>query len=101
MENDSEITAEYVLRNRRVQFLPGAAPALPDAAQILKAFREQFAGRCDAGIRKRLMAPLLEPANPFDAKAPRRIRQEAVVIGTLLLLALALTIIFNASAVAG
>jgi hypothetical protein len=43
---------------------------------------------------------LLEPANPFDAKAPRRLRKETVVLGALLAFATAVAILFNISAAA-
>jgi hypothetical protein len=42
----------------------------------------------------------LEPANPFDVKARRRLRQEAVVLGTLVFAALGLAVYFNLNAMA-
>ena len=102
MEHDSEITAEYVLRNRRTPLIQrSGASSSPDAAQMLHTFREQYKRRCDAGIWNRLSILLLEPRNPFDVRAPRPLRQEAVVIGALLLFALALMIVFNINAVVG
>jgi hypothetical protein len=43
---------------------------------------------------------LEEPANPFDPKARRRPRWGAAVLGTLILIALALAAYFNISAMA-
>ena len=45
----------------------------------METFRARFAKACDAGMWKRLSNAVLEPANPFDVKARRRLRQEAVV----------------------
>jgi hypothetical protein len=37
----------------------------------------------------------LEPANRFDVKARRHLRQEAIILGTLVLIALGLAVYFN------
>ena len=47
------------------------------ATRIVEAFRARFDKACDAGVWKRLSNVVLEPANPFDAKARRQLRQEA------------------------
>ncbi|MGH9630285.1 MAG: hypothetical protein ACRD7E_18375 [Bryobacteraceae bacterium] len=104
MEHDTEITAGTVLKARRSRGRAKISPSdlqsitSPDARQIRKAARRRFARACDAGIRKRLGSILLEPANPFYAKAPRRPRKEAVVLGSLLMFAAAMAIFFNLSA---
>jgi hypothetical protein len=51
-------------------------------------FRGRFGKAHDAGIWKRLSNVFLEPANPFDVKARRQFRQEAIVLGTFILTAL-------------
>ncbi len=43
---------------------------------------------------------VLEPANRFDAKARRQFRQEAIILGTLVLTALGLALYFNLKAIA-
>ena len=58
------------------------------AREIVEAFRARFAKGCDAGVWKRLSNAVLEPANPFDVKARRQIRQEALILGTLVFTAL-------------
>jgi hypothetical protein len=42
----------------------------------------------------------MEPANPFDAKARRQVRQEAIILGTLVFIALGLAVYFNLNAIA-
>ena len=63
--------------------------------EIKETAAARFAKACDAGVWKRLTSVLLEPANPFDAKAPRRLRREAVVLGSLVLTFLLLALYFN------
>jgi hypothetical protein len=103
MEHDVEITAGNVLS-------VGPATIIPDrllgtdyvertsAAEIVGAFRQRFARASDAGVWKRLSNAVLEPANPFDAKAHRGVRLEAAVLGPLVLAALGLAAYFNFSA---
>ena len=100
-----EITAEHVLYLVR----DGMSPAIPleaagiqspSAARIVETFRARFAKASDAGVWKRLSMVALEPANPFDVKARRQVRQEAIVLGTLVLTALGLAVYFNLSAIA-
>ena len=105
MEQDGEITAERVLRLVRSRM----SPAIPleaaciqsiSATRIVETFRARFAKGCDAGLWKRLSNAVLEPANPFDVKARRRLRQEAVVLGALVFAAFALAVYFNLNAMA-
>jgi hypothetical protein len=105
MDYDYNITAHQVLESRRkkplVETLTGIPPeiAVPDAENIREALRRRLAKTCNSGFRKRLTALILEPANPFNAKAPRKFRHEALVLGTLLLFALFVLVFFNLSAV--
>ena len=69
------------------------------AAQIVEAFRARFGKGCDAGIWKRLSNAILEPANPFDVKARRQLKQEAIILGTLVFTALGLAVYFNLMAI--
>jgi hypothetical protein len=101
MENETGINTEDILRGRRARFrfeIPPDALAtitLPAANQIREAAWRRFDKACDAGIWKRLARVVLEPANPLEANAPRRIRQEAIVLGSLIGLAVALALFFN------
>jgi hypothetical protein len=103
MEHDVEITAGNALSARSASTIPGRLPGADGvektaAAEIVEAFRERFAKASDAGVWKRLSNAVLEPANPFDAKARRRIRLEAAILGPLVLAALGLAAYFNFSA---
>jgi len=100
-----EITAEHVLclvRARVSPAIPPEAAAIqsPSAARIVESFRTRFAKACDAGVWKRLSNIVLEPANPFDLKTHRQIRQESVILGTLVFTALGLAVYFNLNAIA-
>jgi hypothetical protein len=66
----------------------------------VEGFRARFDKACDAGVRKRLSNAVFEPANRFDAKARRQLRQEAIILGTLVLTAFGLALYFNLNAVA-
>jgi hypothetical protein len=106
MEQDLEITAETVLHMVRTQMSPAipqeAAGIQSDsAARIVELFGRRFGKAYDAGIWKRLSNLFLEPANPFDVKACRQFRQEAIVLGTSILTALGLALYFNLKAIAG
>ena len=106
MEQDIEITAESVLHMVRTQTsspIPQEAAGIQtnSAARIVALFRERFGKAYDAGIWKRLSNVLLEPANPFDVKARRQFRQEAIILGTFILAVLGLAIYFNLEAIAG
>ena len=105
MEQVEEITAERVLRLVRFRMspeIPQEAAGIQNisATRIVETFRARFANACDAGVWKRLSNAVLEPANPFDVKGRRRLRQEAVVLGTLVFAALALAVYFNLNAMA-
>jgi hypothetical protein len=103
MKQGSEITAAQILTAKH----PGIHLEMPaeadgaqttSATQVIGAFRERFGNACDSGICKRLSNTVLEPANPFDVKSRRRVRQEAIIIGTLVCAALAFGAYFNLSA---
>ena len=105
MEQELEITAESVLHMVRTQtrspiHQEAAGIQTNSAARIVELFRGRFGKAYDAGIRKRLSNLFLEPANPFDVKARRQFRQEAIVLGTFILTALALALYFNLKAIA-
>jgi hypothetical protein len=105
MEQVEEITAERVLhlvRSRMIPAIPLEAASIQStsAKRIVGTFRARFAKACDAGAWKRLSNAVLEPGNPFDIRARRRLRQEAVVLGTLVFAALGLAVYFNLNAMA-
>ena len=104
MEKDVEITAAHVLSMGRSTIgseIPPACDGMDTvcAARIIEAFHVRFRKSCDAGVCQRLSNALLEPANPFAARSHRHVRQEAIILGTLVLAALGLAIYFNLSAV--
>ena len=103
MKHNSEITAEQVLSVNR----PAICVLLPvetdgfqtiTAPQVVEAFRERFGRAHNSGIWKRLLNTVVEPVNPFESKSRRRVRQEAIVLGTLVCAAIAFTAYFNLSA---
>jgi hypothetical protein len=102
MEQNDEITAEFILKHRRskrnFEVPPEEQITSPDARQIKKAAAARFAKRYDAGVWNRVATVILEPANPFDQKAPRRLRREAVVLGSMILAFLLTALYFNAIA---
>ena len=105
MEQDVENTAEHVLhlvRSSVCTEIPMGTAGIqnPSAARIVETFRARFAKACDAGMWKRLSNAVLEPANPFDVKAGRQFRQETLILGTLVFVALGLAVYFNVTAVA-
>jgi hypothetical protein len=105
LEQGGEITAERVLhlvRSRMIPEIPQEAAGIQStsATRIVETFRARFAKACDAGVRKGLSNAVLEPANPLDVKARRRLRQEAGVLGTLVFAALGLAVYFNLNAMA-
>jgi hypothetical protein len=104
MEQDGEITPERVLHQVRSRVSPAisleaARIQSPSATRIVETFSARFAKACDAGAWKRLSNAVLEPGNPFDVKAPRQPRQEALILGTLVFTALGLAVYFNLNAV--
>ena len=105
VEQVEEITAERVLhlvRSRMIPEIPQEAAGIQStsATRIVETFRARFAKACDAGVLKRLSNAVLEPANPFDVKAGRPLRQEASILGTLIVTALGLAVHFNLHAIA-
>jgi hypothetical protein len=105
MEQDDGIASERALHlvgSRAIPAIPleAAGIQIPSATETLEAFRARFAKACDAGVWKRLSNAVLEPANPFDAKARRCPKQETVILGALVLAALALAVCFNLHAMA-
>lgn len=105
MEQDLEITAESVLHMVRTQTsspIPRKAAGIQthSAARIVELFLGRFGKAYNAGIWKRLSNLFLEPANPFDVKACRQFRQEAIILGTFILTALGLALYFNLRAIA-
>jgi hypothetical protein len=104
MEQDLEIAAASVLHMVRTQTSPASPQEAAgiqsnSAARIVQLFRGRFGKAYDAGIWKRLSNVFLEPANPFDVKERRQFRQEAIVLGTFILIALGLALYFNLKAI--
>ena len=104
MEKDVEITAARVLRMGPSTIDPEIPPESDGmdtvcATRIVEGFRVRFGKVCDVGVCQRLSNALLEPANPFAARSRRHVRQEAIILGTLVLAALGLAVYFNLSAV--
>ena len=105
MEQDVGFAPEHALHvvgSNLIPAIPMEAAGIesPSATQILEAFRARFTKACDAGVWKRLSNAVLEPANPFDAKARRRAKQETVIFGALVFTAVALAVCFNLAAMA-
>ena len=92
-----EISPGYILKHRRSRPWPPQAVERDKAItkQIRKAANERFRKACDAGVWKRVSNIVLEPKNPFDAKAPRRPPQEAIVLGGLVLTSVLLAVYFS------
>lgn len=92
-----EISPAYILKHRRSRPWPPQAAERdkPITRQIRKAANERFRKACDAGVWKRISNIVLEPKNPFDAKAPRRPRQEAIVLGALVLTSVLFAVYFS------
>jgi hypothetical protein len=99
MEPDNEITGAFILKNRRskrnFEVPPEVEIASPGAKQIGKAAALRFAKACDAGVWNRIATIILEPANPFDHKAARRLRRETVVLGSIIVMFLVTALYFN------
>ena len=100
-----EITPEHaphLVRSRMHPKIPleDSGIQTPSATRIVEGFRARFDKACDAGVWKRLSNAVLEPANPFDVKAGRQLRQETLILGTLVFVALGLAVYFNVTAVA-
>jgi hypothetical protein len=104
MEKDVEVTAAHVLSMGRSTIgseIPTECDGMDtvSAIRIVEAFRVRFGQSCDVGVWQRLSNALLEPYNPFAAQSRRHVRQEAIILGTLVLGALGLAVYFNLSAV--
>ena len=100
-----EITPEHALhlvRSRMGPKIPleDGGIQTPSATRIVEGFRARFEKACDAGVWKRLSNAVFEPANPFDVKVRRQLRQETLILGALLFGALGLAIYFNVTAIA-
>ena len=98
MKDDTEITAEQILWGRPAPPCPDAAIQTISGTEVVAAFRRRFEIPADVGIWKRLFNTVFEAPNPFDAKPRRRMRPEAIILGTLALAAIALTTYFNLTA---
>jgi len=98
MTNDTERTAEQILRGRPLPTCPDAGILTISATEVVAAFRRRFETPPDIGIWKRLFHTVFEAPNPFDAKPRRRMRLEAIMLGTLALTAIALAMYFNLNA---
>lgn len=92
-----EIGPRYILKHRRSRPWSPQIVERDKAAtrQIRKAANDRFKKACDAGVWKRISNVVVEPTNPFDAKAPRRLRQQAVVLGALTLASVLLVVYFS------
>lgn len=100
-----EITPEHALHLVRSRMHPkipleDSGIQTPSARRIVEGFRVRFDQAYDVGVWKRLSNVVLEPANRFDTKARRQLRQEAIILGTLVLTALGLALYFNLNAIA-
>jgi hypothetical protein len=100
MLDQEETTSSYILKHRRARWSSGVEELdtkimVAGPKEIKEAAAARFGKACDAGVWKRLTSVLLEPANPFDPKVPRRLRRETVVLGSLVLTFLLLDLYFN------
>ena len=99
---EEKTTVSYILEHRRARWSSGVEEqdtvVSPRPKEIKKAARTRFDKACDAGVGKRLNSVVLEPANPFEPKAPRRLRRGAVVFGGMVLSFLLLALYFNLAA---
>jgi hypothetical protein len=100
MTLEEEIAAAYILKHRRARWSSGVEEldtktTVAGPKEIKETAAARFGKACDSGIWKRLSSVLLEPANPFDSKAPRRLRREAAVLGSMVLSFLLLALYFN------
>ena len=100
-----EITPEHALHLVRSRMHPkipleDSGIQTPSATRIVEGFRARFDKAWDAGVWKRLSNAVLEPANRFDVKTRRQIKQEAIILGTLVLTSLGLALYFNLNAIA-
>jgi hypothetical protein len=107
MEPEQQITAEDILWRQSPRRVPDISLATlparqtPTAAKIIESIRQRFAQSPDAGVLKRLANVALDPPNPFNPNARRQPRQDAVILGALILVELALVFYFNITSVVG
>jgi hypothetical protein len=99
---EEKTTASYILQHRRARWFSGVeerdtetSVVSPSPKEVKKAARTRFDKAYDAGVLKRLNSVWLEPANPFEPKAPRRLRREVVCVGGMVLCFLLLELYFN------
>ena len=96
MALEEEIT--NILKHRQLRWCPPEVEehiTVASPNDIKKTFAVRFGNACDSNVWKRLTSVLLEPANPFVHKSPRRLRREAVVLGGMVLSFLVLALYFN------
>ncbi len=98
MKNDAEITAAQIFRGTSAPICPDSAIRTVSTAEVVATFRRRFETRPDVGIWKRLLNPFFGAPNPFDTKLRRRVRQEAIILGTLTFAAIAFATYFNLNA---
>jgi hypothetical protein len=107
MDRQETITVESILRRRTFTGIPEIppgifpAPHMATASLINDTIQNRFSHAPDAGVWNRLANTLLEPPNPFNSNARRRLKQDSVVLGVLILAAGGLVFYFNITAVAG
>lgn len=98
MALEEEITTN-ILKHRQLRWCPPEVEeqhiTVASPNDIKKTFAARFGKACDSGVWKRLTSVVLEPANPFDPKVPRRFRREVVVLGSMVLSFLVLALYFN------
>ena len=98
MALEEEITTN-ILKHRQLRWCPPEVEeqnlTVASPKDIKKTAAARFGKACDSGVWKRLTSVVLEPANPFDPKAPRRLRREAVVLGSMVLVFVVLALYFN------
>ena len=92
-----EISPGYILKNGRFRPWSPQIVERDKAAtrQIRKTANNRFKKACDAGVCRRISHIALEPKNPFEANAPQRPRQEAIVLGALVLTSVLLVVYFS------
>jgi len=96
---DEKTTASYILKHRHARWSSGVeeldTSTVAGPQEIKEAATARFGKACDSSVGKRLTSVLLEPANPFDSKALRRLRREGVVLGGMVLSFSLLELYFN------
>ena len=102
MALDEEEITTNILKHRQLRWCPPEVEeqdiTVASPKDIKRTAAVRFGKACDSGIWKRLTSVVLEPANPFDPKVPRRFRREVVVVGSMVLSFLVLALYFNLAA---